>query len=72
MKITTKSIGKQIRQWRRNQRPYADNSYLSLPTLANDAGITKATLSKIENGKGNPCLSTLCKLAKAMYVTFEI
>lgn len=38
---------------------------LTLDTLATRANLSKGLLSKIENGNGNPTLSTLCSIAEA-------
>ncbi len=43
---------------------------LSLSTLAQKANISKGTLSVLEEGKGNPTISTLWSLAQALNVPF--
>ncbi len=42
---------------------------LSLPALADAANVQKSTLSKIENGMGNPSLDTLIAIAKGLEVS---
>ncbi len=42
---------------------------LSLPALAESAKVQKSTLSKIENGIGNPSLDTLVAIAKGLKVS---
>lgn len=42
---------------------------MSLPLLAERAAISKGGLSKIENGKGNPCLTTLISLSKELGIS---
>ncbi len=41
---------------------------LTLPALAKASGVQKSTLSKIENGIGNPSLDTLVLIAKGLQV----
>ena len=53
----------------RKQRTVAD---MSLPELAIKAQLPKSLLSTLENGKGNPSLATLHKLAKALNVEITI
>lgn len=55
----TKQLGAYIRATRKEQN-------ITLPALADKAGITKGNLSKIENGNGNPCYTTLLKLGGAL------
>jgi XRE family transcriptional regulator, regulator of sulfur utilization len=43
---------------------------LSLSKLAQDAGIAKSNLSKIEQGDGNPTLETIWRLAVQLQVPF--
>lgn len=43
---------------------------LSLSQLANDAGIAKSNLSRIEQGDGNPTLETIWRLAVQLNVPF--
>ncbi len=42
---------------------------LTLPALADATGVQKSTLSKIENGMGNPSLDTLVSIAKGLQVS---
>lgn len=44
---------------------------ISFLELADTSGISKGNLSKIENGKGNPTVETLTKLAYALGVTIS-
>ena len=41
----------------------------TLPTVAKRAGLSKGNLSRIENGNGNPCLTTILALSRALYVS---
>ena len=45
---------------------------MTLPALAIKARLPKSVLSTIENGKGNPCLSTLHKLSWALVIQITI
>ena len=45
---------------------------ISQQELSEKSGVTQADISKIENGKGNPSICTLRKLAKAMNKTLRI
>ena len=45
---------------------------MSQQELSQLAGITQADISKIENGKGNPSIKTLQKLAAALHKTLRI
>ena len=45
---------------------------LTLPALAVEAKLPKSVISTIENGKGNPSLITLHKLACALGVQIKI
>jgi transcriptional regulator with XRE-family HTH domain len=56
-------IGKRLKYLRNKRR-------LSLSSLAKRAGISKATLSVLEDGEGNPTISTLWMLADALEVPF--
>jgi len=49
-------------------RQIRDSKGMSQAELAHQADIRIATLSEIENGKGNPRLSTLTGIAKALDV----
>lgn len=42
---------------------------ITLPALADATGVQKSTLSKIENGIGNPSLDTLAAIAKGLKVS---
>lgn len=42
----------------------------SLSRLANDAGVAKSNLSRLEQGNGNPTLDTLWRLASCLDVPF--
>jgi XRE family transcriptional regulator, regulator of sulfur utilization len=44
---------------------------LSLSAVARTAGISKSTLSELEQGKGNPSIDTLWALAQALNITFS-
>lgn len=52
----------------RNVRRVRDQRSLSLSELARRSRIAKATLSAIENGNGNPTVTTLRSLARALRV----
>ncbi|AEH45105.1 helix-turn-helix domain protein [Thermodesulfatator indicus DSM 15286] len=56
-------VGKRLKSLRQGKG-------LSLSSLAKKAGISKATLSILEEGKGNPTISTLWALADALEVPF--
>lgn len=58
----TKKLGAYIRVQRKTNK-------VTLPDLALAAGISKGGLSKIENGKGNPCLSTIMRISKALEIS---
>ena len=45
---------------------------ISQQELSERSGVTQADISKIENGKGNPSIRTLRRLAKAMNKTLHI
>lgn len=57
-------VGRKIRELRKLQK-------LSLRSLAEKAGISKSTLSDIENSNTSPTTSTLNKLANALDVQVE-
>ncbi len=44
---------------------------LSIGSLAEKTGISKAAISQIEQGKGNPTISTISKLASALHVGYQ-
>lgn len=52
-------LGERIRKLRRIQRR-------TLQEIADEAGITKSLLSKIENGKSTPPVATLTRIAKSL------
>jgi len=55
--------GERIRTWRTEKN-------LTLPALAERAGLSKGLISKLENNEdSNPSLSTLYKIAEAMDIT---
>ncbi len=56
-------IGSRIKELREKRN-------LSLGGLAKRAGISKATLSVLEDGRGNPTISTLWALADALRIPF--
>jgi XRE family transcriptional regulator, regulator of sulfur utilization len=62
---TQQSFGQLVRKYRHKRG-------VTLPELAIMSCVSKGLLSKIESGKGNPTLTTIEKLAKALRVTFEI
>lgn len=64
--MTTREFGRIVKQ----RRYYYYGKRKGFLALARQAGIAKGLLSKVENGKTNPSLSTMNKLAKALY--FEI
>src|SRR6266581_2713125 len=49
-------------------RAHRESRGLSLGNLAEKAGISKTSLSKIESGLGNPSLEVLCRIAQALNV----
>ena len=49
-------------------RAHRESRGLSLGSLAEKAGISKTSLSKIESGLGNPSLEVLCRIAQALNV----
>ncbi|MFF2110078.1 helix-turn-helix domain-containing protein [Rhodococcus koreensis] len=53
----------------RNVRRYRQERALSLGDLARRSGLSKQTLSKIEQGVGNPTVDTLAMLGAALDVT---
>ncbi|WP_249354288.1 XRE family transcriptional regulator [Rhodococcus sp. USK13] len=50
----------------RNVRRYRQERGLSLGELARRSGLSKQTLSKVEQGNGNPTVETLAQLSAAM------
>jgi len=61
----SKSFGKIVLEVRFDQG-------LTLNQLVSRSGVSKGNLSNIENGKGNPSLDTIVKLAKALNITVHI
>jgi transcriptional regulator with XRE-family HTH domain len=59
----TESLAQNLRRIRRQRG-------LSLSALARSAGLSKATLSGLERGSGNPSVDTLWSLAQALNVPF--
>ncbi|RQO46080.1 DNA-binding protein [Rhodococcus sp. KBW08] len=53
----------------RNVRRYRQERALSLGDLARRAGLSKQTVSKIEQGTGNPTVDTLTQLGAAMNIS---
>lgn len=49
-------------------RAARENRGLSLQDVCDRTGITKASLSLLENGRGNPTMTTLRRIAKAIGV----
>ena len=45
---------------------------ISQTSISKELGIDRAFISNIENGKTNPTLSTIAKLAKAVGVSIDI
>jgi transcriptional regulator with XRE-family HTH domain len=62
MKTTPKTFGREVRQ----SRLFLNET---LPAVAKRAGLSKGHLSQIENGKGNPSLTTILALCRALYVS---
>lgn len=61
LQITTNLLARSVRAHRESRG-------LSLGALAQQAGISKTSLSKIEAGQGNPSLEVLNRLANALHV----
>ena len=59
---SVEKLGRHIRASRRKLD-------MSLPALAESTGVQKSTLSKIENGMGNPSLDTLIRIARGLKVS---
>ena len=57
-------IGNNLQQLRKEQG-------LSLDQLALKTGVSKAVLSQLENGKANPTINTIWKIATALHVTYS-
>jgi transcriptional regulator with XRE-family HTH domain len=61
LQITTNLLAQAV-------RAYRESRGFSLGALAEKAGISKTSLSKIEAGQGNPSLDILCRIASALHV----
>lgn len=59
-----------VRPIARNLRRLREQTGRSLSALAQEAGISKSTLSQLERGQGNPSIETLWSLAKVLGVPF--
>ena len=55
----------------KNLRKIRKREGLSIGALAEQTGISKAAISQIEQGKGNPTISTITKLAGALHTGYE-
>jgi len=56
-------IARNLRRWRQARD-------ISLSALAEQAGVSKSTVSLIERGQGNPSIDTISSLASALNVPF--
>ena len=54
----------------RNLKRLREQQNLSISTVADRAGLSKSTLSKLERGNGNPSIDTLWGLARVLGVPF--
>ena len=54
----------------RNLRRLREQQNLSISAVADRAGLSKSTLSKLERGNGNPSIDTLWGLARVLGVSF--
>lgn len=63
--MTPQRLARLIRHTRRAQG-------ITLPALAERTGLAKSIIQKIEDGTGNPCLSTLRQLCRALNLTLTI
>jgi transcriptional regulator with XRE-family HTH domain len=54
----------------RNLKRLREQQNLSISTVADRAGLSKSTLSKLERGNGNPSIDTLWGLARVLGVSF--
>ena len=64
MKDEAQKLGKNLKRIRTEKG-------LSQGNIVKASGIDKAMISNIENGKTNPTLATIAKLAKALSVPIE-
>ena len=54
-----------------NIRRHRDKVHLTQKQLAERAGLKDTRISEIENGKGNPTISTLIAIASALETSVE-
>lgn len=64
MKEEAQKLGENLKRIRREKR-------ISQGDIVKTSGIDKAMISNIENGKTNPTLATLAKIAKAVEVSIN-
>ncbi len=64
MNDESKKLGQNLRRIRTKKA-------ISQTRIAKELGIDRAFISNIENGKTNPTLSTIAKLAKAVGVSID-
>ena len=62
------SLNSVINRLAQTMRAHRESRGLSLGNLAEKAGISKTSLSKIEAGLGNPSLDVLCRIAQALNI----
>lgn len=55
----------------RNLQRLREEQHLSLGQLSERTGVSKAVLSQLENGRGNPTINTLWKIAQAFHVSYS-
>ena len=60
-----KAIGKNLTALRKQHN-------ISIGKLARQTGLSKASISQIEQGEGNPTINTIFKLATAFHVPYEV
>ncbi|MBO1001257.1 helix-turn-helix domain-containing protein [Pseudogracilibacillus auburnensis] len=60
-----KNIGERIGK---NLRQFRSNKGISIEAFANQIGVSKLTLIKIEKGEGNPTLSVIWKIADGLKI----
>ena len=58
------AIGKRIRVYREEQKESATR-------FAKECGVSRDSITKIENGTANPCINLLEKISKHMGITME-
>src|SRR6201993_3629574 len=66
MSIKSDSVPTQTQLVARNIRRFRRERAMSLGELARRSGLSKQTLSKIEQGLGNPTVDTLAQLGTAL------